>query len=225
MRLLDVDLAGGVTTFSVLIRDRKTGAATFIDELALPMPGRHNALNATAAIAVAHELKVAPVDDPQGDRRLRRRQAPLHPHRRMERRDDLRRLRPPSGRDRRRAARRARRRQRQGDRGRPAASLYAPAVAVRSFARCFNDADAVIVADVYPGRRDADRRRRQAGAGRRDQRAWPPPRRRLPSPDKLAGIVSEIAKPGDYVVCLGAGNITQWAYALPGELAALEAAA
>ena len=24
------------------------------------MPGRHNALNATAAIAVAHELKVAP---------------------------------------------------------------------------------------------------------------------------------------------------------------------
>ena len=25
---------------------------------------------------------------------------------------------------------------------------------------------------------------------------------------------------GDYVVCLGAGSITQWAYALPGELAA-----
>ena len=30
-----------------------------------------------------------------------------------------------------------------------------------------------------------------------------------------------IAKSGDYVVCLGAGNITQWAYALPAELAAL----
>ena len=27
------------------------------------------------------------------------------------------------------------------------------------------------------------------------------------------------------VVCLGAGNITQWAYALPGELAALGKAA
>ena len=26
---------------------------------------------------------------------------------------------------------------------------------------------------------------------------------------------------GDLVVCLGAGNITQWAYALPGELKAL----
>ena len=32
-----------------------------------------------------------------------------------------------------------------------------------------------------------------------------------------------IAAPGDYVVCLGAGNITQWAYALPEELAALDA--
>jgi UDP-N-acetylmuramate--alanine ligase len=27
-----------------------------------------------------------------------------------------------------------------------------------------------------------------------------------------------LARPGDYVICLGAGNITQWAYALPGEL-------
>ena len=30
--------------------------------------------------------------------------------------------------------------------------------------------------------------------------------------------MKDLAKPGDYVVCLGAGNITQWAYALPGEL-------
>jgi UDP-N-acetylmuramate--alanine ligase len=36
--------------------------------------------------------------------------------------------------------------------------------------------------------------------------------------------VKGIARPGDYVVCLGAGNITQWAYALPGELAAGDAA-
>ena len=34
-----------------------------------------------------------------------------------------------------------------------------------------------------------------------------------------------LAEPGDIVVCLGAGNITQWAYALPGELAALGAVA
>src|ERR1700685_2583513 len=60
-RLLDVNLAGGLTRFSVLIRERATGRATFIDDLALPMPGRHNALNATAAITVAHALG-APID-------------------------------------------------------------------------------------------------------------------------------------------------------------------
>ena len=39
--------------------------------------------------------------------------------------------------------------------------------------------------------------------------------------NELAGIISRLANPGDYVVCLGAGTITQWAYALPDELAAL----
>jgi UDP-N-acetylmuramate--alanine ligase len=34
-------------------------------------------------------------------------------------------------------------------------------------------------------------------------------------------MIKGIANPGDYVVCLGAGNITQWAYALPGELRGL----
>jgi len=42
----------------------------------------------------------------------------------------------------------------------------------------------------------------------------------LEGPEKLAGVVRGLAKPGDCVVCLGAGSITQWAYALPGELAA-----
>ena len=35
-------------------------------------------------------------------------------------------------------------------------------------------------------------------------------------------MVRELAAPGDIVVFLGAGTVTQWAYALPGELAALE---
>ena len=43
----------------------------------------------------------------------------------------------------------------------------------------------------------------------------------LPAAPELAGIVKGLAKSGDLVVCLGAGNITQWAYALPGELKAL----
>jgi UDP-N-acetylmuramate--alanine ligase len=46
----------------------------------------------------------------------------------------------------------------------------------------------------------------------------------LESPEALAGIVGKLARPGDYVVCLGAGTITQWAYALPEELAKLSPA-
>jgi UDP-N-acetylmuramate--alanine ligase len=34
-------------------------------------------------------------------------------------------------------------------------------------------------------------------------------------------MVRDIAKPGDLVVCLGAGSISQWAYALPDQLAKL----
>jgi len=43
----------------------------------------------------------------------------------------------------------------------------------------------------------------------------------LDAPAQLPGLVQGLAKPGDYVVCLGAGSITQWANALPGDLAAL----
>ena len=38
---------------------------------------------------------------------------------------------------------------------------------------------------------------------------------------ELAKVIHGIAGRGDLVVLLGAGNITQWAYALPGELKAL----
>jgi UDP-N-acetylmuramate--alanine ligase len=89
------------------------------------------------------------------------------------------------------------------------------------FCKAFNDADTVIVADVYaageqpiPG---ADRDHLVSGAraaGHRDVRP-------LAGPEALAGMVFDIVQPGDMVVCLGAGNITQWAYALPGQLAAL----
>src|SRR5581483_855579 len=58
-RLVDLTPMGGGSRFSVAIRDRKTGAAQEIKDIVLPMPGRHNASNATAAIAVAHELGVS----------------------------------------------------------------------------------------------------------------------------------------------------------------------
>jgi UDP-N-acetylmuramate--alanine ligase len=46
----------------------------------------------------------------------------------------------------------------------------------------------------------------------------------MQSPDQLAGMVKALARPGDFVMCLGAGTITGWAYALPGELAAYQEA-
>ena len=89
------------------------------------------------------------------------------------------------------------------------------------FCTCFNDADAVIVAPVY-----AAGEQPIPGADR--DASWPASRRAatatrlaLEAPEDLAGLVGGLAGPGDYVVCLGAGNITQWAYALPDELQAL----
>jgi len=94
-------------------------------------------------------------------------------------------------------------------------SLFEP------FSTCFNDADAVVVAEVYPAGEapieGVDRDHLVAALRARGHRNVIA----LPESSKLAGIVKDLARPGDYVVCLGAGNITQWAYALPGELAAL----
>jgi UDP-N-acetylmuramate--alanine ligase len=91
------------------------------------------------------------------------------------------------------------------------------------FSTCFNDADAVIVAHVYPAGEapieGADRDHLVAAIRARGHRQVIP----LDGPEQLAGIVKGLAKPGDYVVCLGAGSITQWAYALPGELGVLAA--
>jgi UDP-N-acetylmuramate--alanine ligase len=89
------------------------------------------------------------------------------------------------------------------------------------FCTCFNDADAVIVADVYAaGEAPIAGASKQSlveglrGHGHRKAVA-------LETPQALARTVLEIAKPGDMVVCLGAGTITQWAYSLPAELEAL----
>ncbi|HTN96020.1 MAG TPA: UDP-N-acetylmuramate--L-alanine ligase, partial [Nordella sp.] len=45
---------------------------------------------------------------------------------------------------------------------------------------------------------------------------------KIDAPEELAGLVKSLVQPGDIVVCLGAGTITQWAYALPQQLASLD---
>jgi UDP-N-acetylmuramate--alanine ligase len=86
------------------------------------------------------------------------------------------------------------------------------------FCTCFNQADTVIVADVYAAGEEPIEGASQAALveglrnhGHRHAMA-------LESPDKLAQVIAEIASDGDMVICLGAGSITQWANALPGEL-------
>ncbi len=91
------------------------------------------------------------------------------------------------------------------------------------FCTCFNDADTVIVADVYPAGeapiQGVDRDALVEGLQTRGHRHVLP----LDDSDDLASTVASIAKPGDLVVCLGAGTITAWANALPDALRALSA--
>jgi UDP-N-acetylmuramate--alanine ligase len=88
------------------------------------------------------------------------------------------------------------------------------------FCACFNDADTVIVAPVYPAGEKPipgyDRDGLVSGLKTRGHRHAIA----LDEPENLAHLISTIAKPGDMVVCLGAGTITNWANNLPQELAA-----
>ena len=219
VRLLDVNLDGGVSRFNVLLRDRKTAQATYLENLVLPMPGHHNALNATAAITVAYQLGLSPDQIRKalaGFGGVKRRFTKTgewngvqifddYGHHPVEISAVL------------RAAR---------------ASTKGKVVAVMQphrftrlqslfdqFATCFNDADAVIIADVYAAGeqkiegvdRDALVAAIKAHGHRRAAG--------LPAPEVLPAMIREIVTSGDYVVFLGAGNITQWAYALPEQLA------
>src|SRR5213592_3140658 len=58
VRLAALEHADGRSRFSIVLRDRAGEMMHEIADLTLPMPGRHNALNATAAIAVARELGI-----------------------------------------------------------------------------------------------------------------------------------------------------------------------
>ena len=86
------------------------------------------------------------------------------------------------------------------------------------FCTCFNDADKVVVADVYSAGEapieGVDRDALVDGLRSHGHRNVKP----LPGPDALPQLIHEIAGAGDFVICLGAGSITQWANALPGEL-------
>jgi UDP-N-acetylmuramate--alanine ligase len=90
------------------------------------------------------------------------------------------------------------------------------------FCTCFNDADVVLVADIYAAGeapiKGVSRDALVAGLIEHGHRNARP----LTDPGELAPMIQELARPGDMVVCLGAGSITTWANALPADLETLQ---
>ncbi|WP_454286549.1 UDP-N-acetylmuramate--L-alanine ligase [Rhizobium arsenicireducens] len=220
VRYSNVRLEGTHSIFDVEIRRRRTGRVFNFKDLRLPMPGRHNIANACAAIAVANRLDIPEEAIRKGLSSFGgvKRRFTLtgtwngvqvfddYGHHPVEIKAVL------------KAAREACQGRiiavHQPHRFSRLSSLF------EDFANCFNDADTLLLAPVYAAGEDpiegvnaeALVERIRAG-GHRDARY-------LASSDQLAPIVAGIAQPGDFVILSGAGNITQWAAALPRELEA-----
>lgn len=208
-------------TFEVVITSRTQKTTRRAGPFRLPMLGQHNVLNALAAIAVASEMDIS--DETirlalAGFRGVKRRFTRCGDYNGITVIDDyghhpveiaavL------------RAARQA------GARDVIAVvqpHRYSRLEALFSdFCTCMNDAGTVIVTDVYAaGEAPIEGVSRDSlieGLRASGHRSVVP----LPGPEHLAEMINAIAKPGDFVVCLGAGTITNWAHALPGQLAAL----
>ncbi len=86
------------------------------------------------------------------------------------------------------------------------------------FCLCFENADEIVIADVYAAGEDpiAGVNRDALVSGIRKQ--GKDKVHALGSPQELAPLVHKIAGAGDFIICLGAGSITQWAHLLPQEL-------
>ena len=223
VRGTNLSAKNGGTTFDVVLTERSEGRETLLEGLTLPMVGAHNVQNALAAVAVAEALTL--------DRALTRKGLAAfggvkrrftktgevggitviddYGHHPVEITAVL------------KAAR-------QATEGRVIAVVQPHRYTrlhdlFEDFCSCFNDADQVIVAEVYAAGEQpiegADRDALVEGLRARGHRGAAP----LADPDDLARQIHDLAQPGDLVVCLGAGNITAWANALPEQLAELRA--
>ena len=220
VRALNIAMGPEGARFDVQIAPLE-GPVRRLDDLRLPMAGLHNVLNALAAIAVARELGVTDEAIRQG----------LAGFAGVKRRftttgvvDGVRVI---------------------DDYGHHPVEIAAVLKAARSmtegkviavvqphrysrlkdlfdeFCGCFNDADTVVVADVYAAGEapieGVDRDALVEGLRRAGHRHVLP----LGGPAELPALIAGEARPDDLVVCLGAGDITGWANALPDALKAL----
>ena len=90
------------------------------------------------------------------------------------------------------------------------------------FCTCFNAADTVIVADIYSAGEEPIEGISAEKLVEGLQAAGHKHVLKLESPEQLAKTIAGVSASGDMVVCLGAGSITKWAYALPEELQKLK---
>jgi len=221
IRAMNIGMGAEGSTFDVLISGPDGGAQTVLGDVKLPMAGEHNVLNSLAAIAIGRELgapEKAIRKGLAGFGGVRRRFTFTGMARGLSIVDDyghhpveiLNVL---------KAARAV-------TNGRVIAVVQPHRYSrlhdlFQEFCRCFNDADVVIVADVYPaGEAPIEGASRDAlveGLKRHGHRRV----LALESPTALPALIAAEAKEGDLVVCLGAGDITTWAHALPGQLEAL----
>lgn len=222
VRFLNLRQKGNLSTFDLEIRARKSSDVTRVKDLKLPMPGQHNVSNATAAITVALELGLTPDQIAQGLAKfggVKRRFTHVgafngadifddYGHHPVEIKAVL------------KAARDA-------CEGRVIA-VAQPHRYTRleslfdDFASCFNDADSVILTPVFAageepiaGADSASLASRLKTGGHRDVRL-------IKGPSDLAPVIKSIAEPNDFILCLGAGSITQMAASLEKELKALD---
>ncbi|WP_426168618.1 UDP-N-acetylmuramate--L-alanine ligase [Sandarakinorhabdus sp. DWP1-3-1] len=206
----------GGNSFSVIVRTRDGAneSSRTIPDLMLPMPGRHNVLNALAAVAVAIELGISDDAIRTGFARfggVKRRFTNVgetggvtiiddYGHHPVEIRAVL-------------AA------AREGAQGRVLAVVQPHRFTrlrdlMTEFQAAFNDADAVYVAPVYTAGEapieGIDAEALAAGLLAAGHRAAVT----VTGADDLAAKLAADARPGDMVVCLGAGDITKWAAGL-----------
>ncbi|NDE90402.1 MAG: UDP-N-acetylmuramate--L-alanine ligase [Alphaproteobacteria bacterium] len=222
VRATNIETGAFGARFDVTFTDSKSGTSETVTGINLPMYGQHNILNALAAIGVARALGIAtPVmrEALANFTGVKRRFTKIgsvngitviddYGHHPVEIAAVL------------SAAQTAR-----GGKGRTIAVVqphrYTRLQSLfNEFCTCFNEADMVIVADVYAaGEAPIDGASKDALVeglqqhGHRHVYA-------LPSPDALPALIAELAKPDDMVVCLGAGTVTSWAQALPQALEA-----
>ncbi len=218
VRGVDVSLGPDGARFSIQITDRQSTESRRIDGVHLPMYGRHNVLNALGAIAIGVEMGLSDevirdgLSKFEGVKRRFTRTGETggitviddYGHHPVEISAVL------------KAARDATRREViavvQPHRYSRLHSLF------EDFCTCFNDAEKVIIADVYAaGEKPIPGASKEALAeglkvhGHRGVHV-------LENEAALPDLVAAITQPGDLVVCLGAGSITNWAHALPESL-------